>query len=69
MPGPTRKTTDIGVDRKAPGEAGNTASVPRRRRFTPEEIAQWSEDNAAIIRSWNEYVEEHGLPLRKYRTF
>ena len=31
--------------------------------------AKWAEENADVIRSTNEYIEKHGLPLRKYRTF
>ncbi|HZT04557.1 MAG TPA: type II toxin-antitoxin system CcdA family antitoxin [Steroidobacteraceae bacterium] len=28
---------------------------------------QWQQENAEAIRSSNEYVEKHGLPLAKYR--
>lgn len=30
---------------------------------------QWAEENADVIRSTNEYIEKHGLPLAKYRMF
>lgn len=39
-----------------------------RREFTPQE-RQWLEENAEAIKSWNEWVQEHGLPLEKYRLF
>ena len=29
----------------------------------------WIEENRAAIDYWNSYVEEHGLPLAKYRQF
>jgi antitoxin CcdA len=40
-----------------------------RRTYSAEEIRRWSGENAEVIRSYNEYIEKHGLPLRKYRTF
>jgi antitoxin CcdA len=30
---------------------------------------QWALENAEVVRSNNEYVEKHGLPLEKYRMF
>jgi antitoxin CcdA len=29
----------------------------------------WREENKVAIESWNEYVEQHGLPLARYRQF
>jgi antitoxin CcdA len=29
----------------------------------------WIEENRAAIDYWNVYVEQHGLPLAKYRQF
>lgn len=37
-----------------------------RIRNDPEREARWAawrEENAGVIASWNDYVEEHGLPL------
>jgi len=34
-----------------------------------EAAKRWIEENAEAIRSSNEYVEKHGLPLAKYRMF
>jgi len=40
------------------------------RAIVAEKTArQWAEENADVIRSNNEYVARHGLPLRKYRSF
>lgn len=30
---------------------------------------RWLEENRAAFDSYNEYVEEHGLPLEKFRLF
>jgi antitoxin CcdA len=31
--------------------------------------AKWLEENRAAIQSSNDWVEQHGLPLEKYRQF
>jgi antitoxin CcdA len=39
-------------------------------RETAEKRAQrWARENHAAIASSNAFVEQHGLPLAKYRTF
>lgn len=30
---------------------------------------QWLEENREALEGWNAYVEEHGLPLARYRQF
>lgn len=30
---------------------------------------RWIEENREAIEFWNRYVEEHGLPLARYRQF
>ena len=30
---------------------------------------RWQEENREAIEYWNAYVDEHGLPLAKYRQF
>ncbi len=44
-----------------------------RARMSPDEREQmariWAEENAEAIRSSNEWVEQKGLPLAKYRPF
>lgn len=45
---------------------------PRPVRSNEERAAlekQWREENAEAIAASNRYVEEHGLPLAKYRLF
>lgn len=45
---------------------------PRPVRSDEERAAlekQWREENAEAIAASNRYVEEHGLPLAKYRLF
>ena len=34
-----------------------------------EKGKRWAEESAEAIRSSNDYVEKHGLPLAKYRMF
>jgi antitoxin CcdA len=31
--------------------------------------AKWALENAEVIESTNAYVDRHGLPLRRYRSF
>jgi antitoxin CcdA len=31
--------------------------------------ARWLAENREAIESWNDYVEQHGLPLAQYRQF
>ncbi|MBI4920988.1 MAG: type II toxin-antitoxin system CcdA family antitoxin [Devosia nanyangense] len=42
---------------------------PERRNVVSEEGRKWLEENADVIRSSNEYVEKHGLPLAKYQVW
>ena len=46
------------------------AERAKRSPAEQEELERlWQEENAEMIRSSNEYVEKHGLPLAKYRPF
>lgn len=29
----------------------------------------WKAENADLIKSWEDYIDKHGLPLEKYRPF
>ena len=44
-----------------------------KARMTSEELERlrvvWQEESAEAVADYNRYVEEHGLPLEKYRTF
>jgi antitoxin CcdA len=44
-------------------EVGIAAAVARRRQ------ERWLVENAEALQSSNEFVEQHGLPLAKYRNF
>ena len=34
-----------------------------------ERIRRWREEHREAMEGWNRYVEEHGLPLERYRLF
>ena len=40
-----------------------------RKAVSEARAAAWKAENAEAIASSNAYVEEHGLPLAKYRQF
>jgi antitoxin CcdA len=55
------KEHGISVSRSC--EAGLAAAVKQARE------AKWIEENRAFFKYWNDWVEEHGLPLAEYRMF
>jgi antitoxin CcdA len=58
--------------RVQPAEVLETGEVRHDVNAVPElsEAAKrWITENAEAIRSSNDYVEKHGLPLAKYRMF
>ena len=54
---------ELGVNLSQAAERGIVAELSERRR------ARWLEENREAIESNNRWVEEHGLPLAKYRMF
>jgi antitoxin CcdA len=54
---------ELGVSVSRACEAGLAAEVKKARE------AKWIEENWEAIQSSNRWVEEHGLPLAKYRMF
>ncbi len=38
------------------------------RAVASEKAKRWAEENPDVVRSTNEYIEKHGLPLQKYRV-
>jgi antitoxin CcdA len=54
---------ELGVSVSRACEAGLAAEVKKARE------AKWIEENWEAIQSSNCWVEEHGLPLAKYRQF
>ena len=53
----------LGVNLSRAAEAG------LRRAVAEEKARRWREENHEAMLSCNAWVEEHGLPLAKYRMF
>ena len=53
----------LGVNLSLAASSGLEQAVAKRRG------ERWIEENAAALDSYNEYVENHGLPLEKSRLF
>ena len=54
---------DLGVNISQACETGLEATVARTR------AERWIAENREAIDYWNRYVDEHGLPLARYRQF
>ena len=50
-------------------ETDEATTDERKAPQLSEAAKRWIEENAEAIRSSNEYVARHGLPLAKYRLF
>lgn len=55
------KTMDVNLSRAAESGLKNAVAAAKAKR--------WAADNASSLKSSNEYVEKHGLPLDKHRQF
>ena len=55
------KALDINLSRAC--EAGLEAALKEERK------RRWQEDNRTAAEAWNVWIEEHGLPLARYRQF
>ncbi|MGX8011500.1 type II toxin-antitoxin system CcdA family antitoxin [Mesorhizobium sp. ORM8.1] len=55
------KGLDVNVSRAA--EAGIAEAV------AAEKTRLWKLENRATIDAWNDYAEQHGIPLEEYRQF
>lgn len=55
------KRYGLNVSREA--EAGVLAAVRRER------AARWADENRDWVEAFNRYVDEHGVPLGRYRTW
>lgn len=51
------------IDLSRAAEAGIARAVA-----SEQAARQWAEENADIVRSTNDYIEKHGLPLQRYRV-
>jgi antitoxin CcdA len=56
------RSMDINLSKAA--EEGIARAVEKARA-----VRQFNEDYGDVVRSNNDYVARHGLPLRKYRSF
>lgn len=54
---------ELGVNVSKACERGLEEDVRKAR------AAAWLQANAPALEAWNSYVEEHGLPLARYRQF
>lgn len=71
-----RRSTNLTIDADLLGEA-RTLKVNLSRAaeqgiaaaVKAEREQRWKEENREAIESSNRWVEEHGLPLEKYRQF
>ena len=51
-------------------DVSHAAEAGIARAVAAEKAARtWAADNADVVRSNNEYIAKHGLPLRRYRSF
>lgn len=55
------KALDINLSRAC--EAGLEAALKEERK------RRWQEENREAAEAWNVWIEEHGLPLARYRQF
>jgi antitoxin CcdA len=69
---PVNLSLDTGVV-EAAREAGinlsQTCEAALRTAAKAERERRWKEENHDAIEAWNAWVEDHGLPLAKYRQF
>ncbi|WP_326523285.1 type II toxin-antitoxin system CcdA family antitoxin [Sphingomonas sp.] len=54
---------DVGINISQVSEAALRAATKA------EQDRRWKEENRAAFDYWNDWVEENGLPLEKYRLF
>ncbi|MFL5288419.1 MAG: type II toxin-antitoxin system CcdA family antitoxin [Rhodopila sp.] len=54
---------ELGVNVSRACEEGLESAVRRER------ARRWQEENVEGFRSWNAFVERHGVPLAKFRKF
>lgn len=71
-----RKAANLSIDADLLAEAkALSVNVSRAaedgiaRAVKAEKERLWKIENREALESWNAYVEEHGLPLAKYRQF
>ena len=72
----TRQATNLSIDVKLLGEAkalkinvSRAAEAGIAQAVSAEKARLWKLENRAALDAWNDYVDQHGLPLAKYRQF
>jgi antitoxin CcdA len=69
---PTNVSLDITLVEKARELGINISRACEdglEKQVAKDSAERWREENREAIEHWNAYVEEHGLPLARYRTF
>lgn len=71
-----RKPANLSLDQSLMAEAralginlSRAAEAGLRHAVREAQAEQWRRENAAALAASNEWVEEHGLPLARYRPF
>jgi antitoxin CcdA len=71
-----KRATNVSLDRHLLEEAralniniSQAAEKGLTLQIAEERAKKWREENKEAIEGWNAYVEEHGLPLARYRQF
>lgn len=71
-----RKATNITLDSSLISEAkahginiSRAAESGLRAAVKAARAAQWQRENAEALRSSNQWIDDHGLPLAKHRPF
>lgn len=74
--GSTHEPAELAIDPKLVSEAealsvnvSRAAEIGIKAAIKAEKERRWKIENRPAIEAWNAYVEEHGLPLAKYRQF
>jgi antitoxin CcdA len=72
----TRKAVNLSMDRTLLEEAkalevnvSRAAELGLKAAVKKAKEEQWLAENMAAIEGYNQYIEENGLPLEKYRQF
>ena len=75
MPAPSRRPANLSLDEELIREArsmqinlSRAAEDGIARAVAAEKARRWADENADVIRSTNDYIKKHGLPLQHYRS-
>jgi antitoxin CcdA len=75
MPAPSRRPANLSLDEELIREArsmqinlSRAAEDGIARAVAAEKARRWADENADVIRSTNDYIKKHGLPLQHYRA-